>query len=694
LRTEKKQPRLPQIRRLSTGMFLRCFAAFFGVLLLVLILIFVLAGRNDFRDWQNNCQESADALIAAADEKLSSFAASGFSILDSVWYNQYKYDIRVSNYEFDYFRRYEICNELNARLLSMDCVQDIVIYMPGHNTVINTVSWYTTEEFQTRSTSLALENGLQVRPECTDTVWRMLLTDNANATDPCYIAIVIDRAKFSSWLSTRCASGITGFRLQSDEAILCDTQDSSGVCHTDTIYSYPSLDAAIYFHSFSDSVGTRMLYNFVLWAIILLLSAALAAGIFTTVSAKPLNRILSRFRDMEFRTTSDAYSYIDGYIDRLDQDNREIQEYNHRLREDMNQFARTMQDEILLLLITHPGEVDVRYLDTQLPWLEEGLPYAMLYLCSESAEAIPIPKVSCAHSCRFSIPEHEQCAIFWFCDPEQAETELRHLTQFAQMLVLPPSFCCVSAVCSDPAAITDLFFELRQRIRLRRREVTELPARLELELITKLQLGDADACIGFLNRYADTFLPEAFVSTLSHVAAEYNMEPDAQVLRASRSADREEACAVLEALTRQICSRRSEEKRKQTSSTVQLIKAYIDRNYANHNLSLKLLQEVFDLNIVFISKAFKEETGVTFSAYLLGLRMDAARQMLADRSVAISHIADQVGYENYVTFKRAFVRFFGVSPTAFRDGQTKTAQRDAPDDTAQEVPETHPGVKQ
>jgi AraC-like DNA-binding protein len=67
---------------------------------------------------------------------------------------------------------------------------------------------------------------------------------------------------------------------------------------------------------------------------------------------------------------------------------------------------------------------------------------------------------------------------------------------------------------------------------------------------------------------------------------------------------------------------------------------------------------------------FAKATGETPTRYLSKIRLDRASELLRHSSLAIATIASHVGYGDSVTLGRAFKRHFGLSLSAFRNGQT------------------------
>ncbi|HCS73769.1 MAG TPA: hypothetical protein DIW17_07830 [Clostridiales bacterium] len=105
---------------------------------------------------------------------------------------------------------------------------------------------------------------------------------------------------------------------------------------------------------------------------------------------------------------------------------------------------------------------------------------------------------------------------------------------------------------------------------------------------------------------------------------------------------------------------------KNTNKTIELIREYIDNYYSDPDMSIKHLEAKFNLDGSYISKKFKVFVGMTFSDYLHNRRITAAMQMLRSTNKNLNTISETVGYLNYITFKRAFIRLKGISPNEYR----------------------------
>jgi YesN/AraC family two-component response regulator len=100
---------------------------------------------------------------------------------------------------------------------------------------------------------------------------------------------------------------------------------------------------------------------------------------------------------------------------------------------------------------------------------------------------------------------------------------------------------------------------------------------------------------------------------------------------------------------------------------VQAVKQYLNINYAN--TTLELAAQYINLSPSYLSTIFKEETGITFSDYLLAKKMENAAQMILDIEYKAYEISEKVGYSSSKNFTRAFKKYFGISPREYRNKQ-------------------------
>lgn len=112
---------------------------------------------------------------------------------------------------------------------------------------------------------------------------------------------------------------------------------------------------------------------------------------------------------------------------------------------------------------------------------------------------------------------------------------------------------------------------------------------------------------------------------------------------------------------------RSEEKR--SSRNQQLcdsIQMYLKENYRDSELCLASIAEHFNLSDSYFSQYYKDSFNESFSVTLENLRLNHAKQLILEGNVEIEQITKIVGYNNSTTFRRAFKRCTGVSPSLYK----------------------------
>ena len=94
-------------------------------------------------------------------------------------------------------------------------------------------------------------------------------------------------------------------------------------------------------------------------------------------------------------------------------------------------------------------------------------------------------------------------------------------------------------------------------------------------------------------------------------------------------------------------------------------KEYISEHYAE-KIVLEDIAEIVGLNPVYFSVLFKNKTDMNFSAYLVHVRMEKAKEMLVETNETIAAIADRVGYKDSRYFSQIFTKMVGVKPALYR----------------------------
>ena len=99
---------------------------------------------------------------------------------------------------------------------------------------------------------------------------------------------------------------------------------------------------------------------------------------------------------------------------------------------------------------------------------------------------------------------------------------------------------------------------------------------------------------------------------------------------------------------------------------VHKVKDYLAEHYKDEDISLNALAESFYVNSSYLSRVFKEKTGMTFSSYLFELRMEAAASMVLHSELKSYEIAEKVGISDPHYFSACFKKYTGTSVSEYR----------------------------
>ena len=93
---------------------------------------------------------------------------------------------------------------------------------------------------------------------------------------------------------------------------------------------------------------------------------------------------------------------------------------------------------------------------------------------------------------------------------------------------------------------------------------------------------------------------------------------------------------------------------------------YIRKNYML-KISLNDISEYVNLSVSYLSKIFKEETGVSISETINTVRIDNAKLLLLNNDISLIEVSYLAGFEDQSYFTKVFKRNTGSTPGKFRE---------------------------
>ncbi|MGI5888964.1 MAG: helix-turn-helix transcriptional regulator [Oscillospiraceae bacterium] len=100
------------------------------------------------------------------------------------------------------------------------------------------------------------------------------------------------------------------------------------------------------------------------------------------------------------------------------------------------------------------------------------------------------------------------------------------------------------------------------------------------------------------------------------------------------------------------------------SERIASIKNYVLQNYKDKDLSVTSVAAHFDLNVTYLSRIFKESTGMNLLAFIHETRVEAAKECL--KTMNVKKTSEATGFWDVQSFVRVFRKYEGVTPAEYR----------------------------
>ncbi|MCM3699698.1 response regulator [Paenibacillus macerans] len=89
-------------------------------------------------------------------------------------------------------------------------------------------------------------------------------------------------------------------------------------------------------------------------------------------------------------------------------------------------------------------------------------------------------------------------------------------------------------------------------------------------------------------------------------------------------------------------------------------------NRLGEPLTLKMLADEVYLHPTYLGRIFKETTGQSFSKHLMSLRIEKAKKLLANPTLKVYEVCEQIGYSDPAHFTHVFKKIVGVTPYEYK----------------------------
>ncbi|NSW89585.1 MAG: helix-turn-helix domain-containing protein [Firmicutes bacterium] len=122
-----------------------------------------------------------------------------------------------------------------------------------------------------------------------------------------------------------------------------------------------------------------------------------------------------------------------------------------------------------------------------------------------------------------------------------------------------------------------------------------------------------------------------------------------------------------EVIITQIFEYFEEMRSEKNSDFIKEVKDFISENILNPSISLNYVAEAMHISPTYLSRMFKQETGMNFVEYLMEEKLNAAKELLlVNKNIKIEDVCAAVGYSSPQYFIRKFKLKYGTTPGEYR----------------------------
>lgn len=134
---------------------------------------------------------------------------------------------------------------------------------------------------------------------------------------------------------------------------------------------------------------------------------------------------------------------------------------------------------------------------------------------------------------------------------------------------------------------------------------------------------------------------------------------------------------MFDALFRKIADNVQQAQQSSKKDTIHEISEYLAQNYTDMQISTKSVADIFKMSPAYLSRIYRQGRGHSLMDEINALRIQKAKECLADPNGLIKHIPEKIGLENSQYFFLLFKKMTGKTPKAYQNDLIMLRKREA-----------------
>lgn len=691
-----------------------------SILILLVYITFVYQKEMENKERVlQEAQASAELMTQIIDDKFSTIELVATHVGASSWSPYLASQSEILNSKVDYFKKKEILKELGVFNDILRIAKSTAVLFPKRNLAVDRKEIWECERYfksidldsnllDTVKEKLEGKYGAQVLFSCSDSEnssgdFCILKQIDYDQSSRMVLFVLVDAKQFVKYIETNLVDA-EEFQICYENEVIFSYEKSDvkgseqfGITLPSTLYQWEyrfKVGASFYQDTFVN------VSYIVLGCLFLMVAAIVVSYMLARLTYRPIGALLERFGV----NVQERFHGLEG----LENIFLDLQNQKEGMEELANQYYMIGQNSFFTSLLkgTYDEEKIGEYVQKFHTEFSDNMMYQVIAfadIVSDSEKRKPLMDISlklqmdCYYQGITAVVSYMEGCLLLIMGYAGSEQKL--IMQSERISELAKEYLAEKEVgfyIGEPykgfKGIHRSYKEMKAKFAHNKIEEKQLtyfyPFDVEVKLIKCLQLANFQEAALVLDQIreentARKLMPEVeckviglIYETFCRYALELNLAWNEKILgyqEMREVQDMEGLWNVLEEQLREIINAYNRSHRFLTigSSLVE----YVEQHYMSSGLSQQDIADHFGVSRPTVSKLFKETVNMNFIDYLHMMRVEAAKRLIDERNFDMMDVARKCGYENEVTFRRAFVKHVGVTPQQYIKSQKMGEKR-------------------
>lgn len=429
------------------------------------------------------------------------------------------------------------------------------------------------------------------------------------------------------------------------------------------------------------------------------------SSLFAYHSYRPLMKLTQKYRNA-ISTSLNNTPVFENKLDELNFMMESVLKQNTTVSTQLEEYQGLLRDQILILILNGNYSFDIN------PYLSQAnilLPGPYFFVVSINFQKENAPDESVYQQMKqlfeelsdpgeeiyvYSVISMKKNIISSLCsisDPSQREEVFEEIIELSENFEFKQSAECGN-ICNDLSHISASYLESLDM--QKNPHMISEDSKKDLDndesvfnkddfypVISALSEGDENTALQAFSSYIKSiekrmpsllmqqYIFASFLGEFIKVSHEYHIFLSKQSISLMLSSrDIPQFTSSVETAIRDFCAQFREQKSRLEEDKSYQVYTYMNNHFMDYEISIENVAEQLNTTTAFVRNAIQQHSGKKYKDYLIFLRIEYAKKLLASDHLTVAETCQKVGYTNISYFIKAFKNQTGVTPANYKNG--------------------------